>query len=312
MKVLIADDDPVSRHMLEVLLERWGYEVIVAQDGDEASQMLASPDGPKLAVLDWVMPGLDGIQLCRKIRHGKSEPYTCILMCTVKNKQKDIVAGLEAGADDYVTKPYDPTELRLRLRTGKRILYLQDQLINAREAMREQATRDPLTELWNRASILDILSQELSRSQRQAARFSVVLIDLDNFKEINDAYGHQVGDEVLRQLAIAMRASKREYDSIGRYGGEEFLVVLPDCDVASAVSQAERLRATVAQLAIETPAGPIRMTASFGIAAFDTLRCPDSIDLIQAADEALYRAKRLGRNRVEAGSIAAAPAVVSP
>lgn len=311
MKVLIADDDPISRHMLERLLERWGYEVVVAKDGDAASQILASPDSPKLAVLDWIMPGLDGIQLCRKIRHGKSEPYTYILMCTVKNKQKDIVAGLEAGADDYVTKPYDPAELRLRLRTGKRILYLQDQLINAREAMREQATRDPLTGLWNRASILDILSQELSRSQRQTARFSLVLIDLDHFKEINDVYGHQIGDRVLCRISQAMRASKRNYDSIGRYGGEEFLVVLPDCDEANAVSQAERLRATIEQLTIESPSGPIRMTASFGVAAFDTLTCPDSIDLIQAADEALYRAKRQGRNRVEVGLVGAAPTVSS-
>jgi diguanylate cyclase (GGDEF)-like protein len=309
MKVLIADDDPISRHMLEVLLERWGYEVVVADNGDEAAQILASPESPKLAVLDWIMPGLDGIQLCHKIRRGKSEPYTYILMCTVKSKQQDIVAGLEAGADDYVTKPYDPAELRLRLRTGKRILYLQDQLINAREAMREQATRDPLTGLWNRASILDILSQELSRSQRQAARFSIVLIDLDNFKEINDVYGHQVGDQVLRRISQAMRASKRSYDSIGRYGGEEFLVVLPDCDETSAVSQAERLRETVEQLTIETPAGSIRTTASLGIAAFDTATCPDSIDMIEAADQALYRAKRHGRNRVEVGVVGVTPTV---
>lgn len=311
MKVLIADDDPVSRHMLERLLERWGYEVMVAQDGEEAARILASPDSPKLAVLDWIMPGLDGIQLCRRIRRGKSEPYTYILMCTVKNKQQDIVAGLEAGADDYVTKPYDPTELRLRLRTGKRILYLQDQLINAREAMREQATRDPLTGLWNRASILDILSQELSRSQRHAACFSVVLIDLDNFKEINDAYGHRVGDQVLRQISQAMRASKRSYDSIGRYGGEEFLVVLPDCDEVNAVNQAERLRTTVEALTVETPAKLIRTTASFGVAAFDTQTCPDSIELIEAADEALYRAKRLGRNRVEVGAVGITPTVPS-
>ena len=299
MKVLIADDDPISRHMLEKLLERGGYEVIVAKDGDEAARILASSDSPKLAVLDWIMPGLDGIQLCHRIRHGKSEPYTYILMCTVKRQQRDIVAGLEAGADDYVTKPYDPDELRLRLRTGKRILYLQDQLIGAREAMREQATRDSLTGFWNRASILDILSQELSRSQRQGARFSVVLVDLDLFKQINDVHGHQVGDRVLRQVSQAMRASKRNYDSIGRYGGEEFLVVLPDCDEPNAVMQAERLRATVEQMSIETPSGPIHTTASFGVAAFNKQTCPDSIDLIQAADEALYRAKRNGRNRVE-------------
>ena len=305
MKVLVADDEPVSRRMLELLLRRWGYEVVVAKDGSEASEILMSADSPKMAVLDWVMPGVDGPQLCRNIRRGKTEPYTYILLCTGKRKQQDIVAGLEAGADDYITKPFDPAELRVRLRTGKRILYLQDQLISAREALRDQATRDPLTGLWNRAAVLDILSQELGRSQRQGTRLGVVLSDVDRFKQINDVHGHLVGDQTLRQIAHAMRDSVRSYDSIGRYGGEEFLVVLPDCDESSALGQAERLRAAVERVMIETPAGPIRPTASFGVAVCDKQACPDSFDLIQAADEALYRAKHGGRNRVELGSLGA-------
>ncbi|HUY90623.1 MAG TPA: diguanylate cyclase [Pirellulales bacterium] len=309
MKVLVADDEAISRRMLESLLGRWGYDVIAAKDGTEALKILMSPDSPKMAVLDWVMPGVDGPQLCREIRRTRAEPYTYVLLCTGKRTQQDIVAGLEAGADDYLTKPFDPAELKVRLRTGQRILYLQDQLISAREALRDEATHDPLTGLWNRAAVLNILSQELGRSQRQGARLSVLLIDLDHFKRINDAYGHQIGDQVLRQVAQAMRESVRRYDSIGRYGGEEFLVVLPDCDESSAVSRAERLRLAVASMTIETPAGRIRATASFGVAAFDKETCPKSFDLIQAADEALYRAKRNGRNRVELGSLGTALAL---
>ena len=303
MKVLVADDEPVSRQLLELCLNRWGYEVVVAKDGREAEQILLSPDSPRIAVLDWVMPGIDGLQLCRDIRREKTEPYTYILICTVKRKQADIVAGLEAGADDYITKPFDPAELRMRLRTGARIIYLQEQLICARDALRDQATHDPLTGLWNRAAVLDLLSLELGRSQRQGTKLGVVLVDVDQFKQINDAYGHLVGDQVLRQVAGAMQASVRRYDPVGRYGGEEFLVVLPSCDGPKAMGQAERLRAAIERVRVETPAGPIRPTASFGVAVSDKQLCPDCFDLIRAADEALYHAKRGGRNRVELGSI---------
>ena len=167
MKVLIAEDDPVSRRLLQASLERWGYEVVVAKDGTEATQILLSPDAPKMALLDWLMPGVDGVQLCRNIRRNKPEPYTYILMLTGRRTQDDVIRGLEAGADDYVRKPFDPSELKVRLRTGKRILYLQDRLITSREALRDQATRDPLTGLWNRAAILDILGDELARSARE-------------------------------------------------------------------------------------------------------------------------------------------------
>ena len=309
MKVLVADDEAVSRRMLESLLSRWGYEVVAAKDGAEALEVLTSPDSPQMAVLDWVMPGVSGPQICREIRRAKVEPYTYVLLCTVKRKQEDIVEGLEAGADDYITKPFDPAELRVRLRTGQRILYLQDQLISAREALRNEATHDPLTGLWNRAAILDILSQELGRSQRQTARLSVLLIDLDHFKQINDAGGHSLGDEALRRAAAAMRESIRLYDSIGRYGGEEFLVVLPECDESDAKRRAELLRQAVECTSLDAPGGPIRMTASFGVASCDGQSCPNAFDLVQAADMALYRAKRNGRNRVEVASLPTALAL---
>lgn len=299
MRVLVADDELVSLRLLESSLRRWDYDVVVAKDGFEASRILLSPDAPKLAVLDWMMPGMDGTQLCRDIRQNKPEPYTYILLLTAKRDQDDVIAGLDAGADDYVTKPFYPAELKVRLRTGKRILYLQEQLISAREALRDQATHDRLTGLWNRAAIVDILNNELERAQRQGASFAIAVADLDSFKLINDTYGHMTGDEILRRAASAMRDSVRRYDSVGRYGGEEFLILLPGCDPSNAVGHAERMRAAVARIAVETPTGIVRPTMSLGVAVFDKHARPDAFALIQAADVALYSAKHGGRNRVE-------------
>lgn len=299
MKVLIADDEAVSLRLLESSLRRWGYDAVVAKDGLEASQLLLSPDAPKLAILDWMMPGMDGTQLCQEIRRSKPEPYTYILLLTGKRSQCDVIAGLDAGADDYVTKPFDPAELKVRLRTGKRILYLQEQLINAREALRDQAMHDRLTGLWNRSAILELLNSELARAARQGASVAVTMADLDSFKQINDTYGHLTGDDVLVGVSKAMRDSVRRYDSVARYGGEEFLIVLPGCDRSNAVAHAERMRAAITRVAVETPNGIVRPTMSLGVAVADGQIVPDAFALIQAADIALYRAKHAGKNRVE-------------
>jgi len=262
VRVLIADDEIVARRLLESSLRRWGYDVVVAQDGAEASRLLLSPDAPKLAVLDWLMPGIDGVQLCQDIRRTKPEPYTYILLVTAKTAQSDVILGLEAGADDYLSKPFNAAELKVRLRTGKRILYLQEQLIGAREALRDRATRDALTGLWNRAAILDILDNELSRTRREGASLGIAIADLDLFKRVNDEFGHPTGDNLLRKVAEAMQATTRNYDSVGRYGGEEFLIVLPGCDGLNAASHAERLRAAVGRVVMETPAGTISPSIS--------------------------------------------------
>lgn len=299
MRILIAEDDPVSRRLLEAFLTRWGYDVVVARDGTEAWELLQREGAPKLAILDWMMPGMDGVQVCRKTRERTSRPYVYILMLTAKDRKQDIVQGIEAGADDYMIKPFDAHELKAHLLAGKRIVDLQEQLITAREELRVQATHDPLTGLWNHGSILDIVRVELERAQRQDNPLGVVMGDLDHFKRINDSYGHPAGDAVLCEVARRMHSSVRPYDSVGRYGGEEFLVVVPGCDRVDARHQAERLLASVRGQPILSSGGSLRVTISLGVAATSEPQSTDTESLLRAADAALYLAKRNGRDRVE-------------
>jgi diguanylate cyclase (GGDEF)-like protein len=299
---LIAEDDPVSRRLLEVTLRKWGYEVISCPDGTTAWQTLQHPNTPSLAILDWMMPGMDGLQVCREVRQQGAEPYIYVLLLTAKSQKTDIIAGLEAGADDYLTKPFDANELRMRLRAGRRILDLQAELILVREALREQATHDALTHLWNRATIYEILQRELDRVRRTDVTLSLILVDIDYFKRINDTYGHLVGDAVLRETAHCMKTVLRPYDDIGRYGGEEFLLVLPECDTSGAMTLAERLRTTIATKALTLAEGMTPLTISLGVATSNLAQETEA--LISAADAALYRAKNNGRNRVELATAA--------
>lgn len=297
MRVLIAEDDAVSRRMLEGLLVRWGYRVTSASNGKEAMDVLEEADSPRLAILDWMMPGLDGVEICKELRRQAREPYTYVLLLTAKGRKQDLVVGLDAGADDYLSKPFDATELRARLRAGCRIVELQEQLVLAREALRAEATHDPLTGLWNRAAILETLQRELSRGRRDGSWVAVTMADLDHFKEVNDTYGHLVGDAVLREATRRMHSATRAYDAFGRFGGEEFLIVAPDMDTVAALSQAERLRERVGKEDIVTFEGSVHVTVSLGVAV--SIEIKDADPLLGAADEALYRAKRAGRNRVE-------------
>jgi len=220
-RILIADDSVVSRHLLDATLRKWGYDVVVACDGTEALSYLQRPDAPKLAILDWVMPGLTGPEVCSKVREqANGSEYTYILLLTSKSLKEDLIEGMEAGADDYITKPFDQHELKVRLRAGTRIIDLENELVRAREALREQATKDSLTLLWNRSSILDILDRELIRGQREQRPVAVLLADLDRFKSVNDTYGHFAGDAVLREFTRRITGSMRAYDAMGRYGGE--------------------------------------------------------------------------------------------
>jgi len=309
VKILIADDSIVSRHLLEATLRKWGYDVMVACDGAEALELLQREDAPSLIILDWMMPGMTGVEVCRRIRQRDSEPYTYILLLTSKSQKEDLIEGMDAGADDYITKPFDQNELQVRLRAGTRLVDLQVQLLKAREDLRDQATRDSLTRLWNRSSILGELDRELARLEREARPLGVVIVDLDHFKQVNDTYGHLAGDAVLREAARRMQNSIRQYDSIGRYGGEEFLILFPGCGEAESFAQADRLRKQLAQSEMSVNDSSLRVTASFGVTTAIPCQGWTQEALIRKADEALYIAKKSGRNRVEILTGGSAPPV---
>jgi two-component system, cell cycle response regulator len=305
MKVLAAEDNPVSLTALRAMLTKWGYHAITAADGQEAWRILQEPDGPSLAILDWMMPGLDGVEICRRVRKADREPYIYILLLTSRTESQDLVEGMEAGADDYLTKPCNARELRVRLRAGRRVLDLQRELVAAREALRDQAMHDGLTGLLNRSAIFEALNAELIRSAREKQPLAVMLIDLDRFKQTNDTYGHLAGDEVLCEAARRMKASVRRYDSVGRYGGEEFLIVLPGCDSSSAVAQAERVREAIAAEPCPFGTNSLTVTCSIGVVSRSYPAAEQAGRLVREADEALYRAKNEGRNRVTLAALSA-------
>lgn len=298
MKILLAEDDEVSRYVVSETLRRWGYEVVSAADGEQAWSLLQSKNAPQLALLDWVMPGLDGVEVCRRVRARGSEPYVYILLLTSKGQKQDIIQGMGAGADDYIKKPCDPQELQTRLSAGHRIIKLQTELLEARESLRYLALHDSLTGLVNRKEVLERLKSETDRSSREGSSVGVLLVDIDHFKLVNDRYGHADGDQVLVEVASRMRAALRSYDVVGRYGGEEFLVILPGCDSLKSELQAERLREAIANKTISLSQGPITVTVSIGIMAKECDTNDSPSQLIGAADAALYHAKAAGRNRV--------------
>lgn len=299
MKVLVADDSIVSRHLLNATLSKWGYEVVVACDGEQAWEILQQPDSPSVAILDWMMPGMTGPEVCRRVREKGREPYIYILLLTSKSLKEDLIQGMESGADDYIVKPFDQHELNVRLRAGTRLIELQAELLATREALREQATKDSLTRIWNRSSILENLGGELARADREPRPLGIVLVDLDYFKNVNDTHGHFAGDVVLQKSAERMRQAIRKYDSIGRYGGEEFLILLPGCDDETTFAQAERLRSHLGDEPIFLPDTALTVTASFGCTSAPPNGRISADLLIRTADEALYLAKRRGRNRAE-------------
>lgn len=300
MKILIADDDPVSRLLLQRQLEKDGYEVVVAENGRAAAEILLEIDGPRLALVDWMMPELDGPGLCREVRASlHTGSYIYIVLLTSRQDSEDVVAGLEAGADDYMTKPCRPAELRARLRAGRRILTLEETLVHARDEMRFKATHDALTTLWNRASILSLACSELRRAARDETPTSLLLCDLDHFKQVNDNYGHLTGDAVLEETARRLIAAVRSYDAVGRYGGEEFLILLSDCDENCLRTRAEDIRAAIGAVPLPAAGAELSLTISLGGVTCNSGNADLLLERALAqADEALYRAKAEGRNCV--------------
>ncbi|MEC5160194.1 MULTISPECIES: GGDEF domain-containing protein [unclassified Janthinobacterium] len=291
MKILIADDDPVSLLYLQDALQDWGYEVVAVPDGRSAQAILSGADAPMLAILDWMMPGMDGIDLCRMIRGNGNDSYTYVIMLTSRTETAFIVEAMTAGADDFVSKPFHVEELEVRVRAGKRICELEQQL-------RLRASHDALTGIYNRGAIIDLLQKALARQRRERAGIALVFADLDHFKRINDEHGHLAGDAVLCEVSRRMARMLRPYDSLGRYGGEELMVVLPACGDDGALEVAERIRKAVCGAPVATDFGALPVSVSIGVAVLAPGADATLNQLIQCADQALYAAKNGGRNRV--------------
>jgi diguanylate cyclase (GGDEF)-like protein len=290
VKVLIADDDPVALLYLQGAVEDGGHEVITASNGSSACDILQGADAPLLAILDWMMPGMNGVDVCRIIRQSVTDRYIYLIILTSKNDTEFTVEGLTAGADDFMSKPFSVEELHVRMRAGERISALE-------QTLRIKATYDALTGLYNRGAIVDILKNAISRRERKVYPLSIILADLDHFKRTNDTYGHPAGDEVLREVTRRGTRVLRPYDSFGRYGGEEFLIVLPECDGGGALAVAERVRLAIAGKPVLTISGPIPSSMSLGVAEAEREDCSQFDTFIQRADKALYQAKNRGRDR---------------
>ncbi len=298
MKALIVDDSPVYRKLIRDHLQEWGFVSAEAETGSQAWRLLQQPDSPNLVLLDWVLPDIDGIELCQRIRNsGASRPYVYVILLTGKDGRKNMLTAMQAGVDDYLVKPFDGSELRARLLVGKRILELQQELISARESMRHAATHDSLTGLMNRGEVMDFLTRELVRSKRDCKPVGIILADIDHFKSVNDSLGHLFGDEALKEIARRFRAKLREYDAVGRYGGEEFLLILPGCDSMTTIVRADELREYVASKPVVSSNTGRVLTVSMGVVTSEEGGTPEA--LLSRADCGLYQAKRSGRNRVE-------------
>ncbi|MDD2432568.1 MAG: diguanylate cyclase [Clostridia bacterium] len=292
MKVLVAEDSRYYQKVLQDTLNSWGYTVVMANNGIEALEKLSEEDGPKLAIIDWVMPHVDGLEVCQKIREMVNRGYIYLILLTVNASKEDVVRGLEAGADDYIIKPFNEMELKFRLKTGERIINLEDQIM-------QLALTDPLTGLLNRRAFIDRLESEINRYQRLEESLSLIMVDLDDFKKVNDNYGHLVGDEVLKGVAKCFSSILRKYDFIGRYGGEEFVICLPGVKIKQAGEIAERLRRGMKELIVNKETEPLKLnvTASFGVSTLGE-NTFNVHNLTKKADEALYVAKTRGKDQV--------------
>jgi two-component system, cell cycle response regulator len=291
VKILIVEDEPVSRRLLEVTLRKWNYEVVSTSDGREAWELLQGTDAPNLVISDWMMPDMDGLELCKRIRESEKPGYTYLILLTSKGRKEDLIKGLEAGADDYLIKPFDHEELRIRIKIGERIIRLERRIL-------QLANTDSLTGVLNRRAFMEKLLIEVERAVRECSPLAILLADLDHFKNVNDRYGHQMGDLVLQKFAEQLCTLSRQYDFVGRYGGEEFAVCFPGLDHSEVALVAERMRRRVEDLRIPTadPSQYIRFTASFGAASVWQDYEEPLNALVARADKALYMAKREGRN----------------
>jgi two-component system chemotaxis response regulator CheY len=291
MKILIAEDDTTTRLIFGATLRKMGHTVTAVEDGGKAWKAWQQEEY-SLLISDWIMPDIDGLELCKRIRAQPSLQYTYIILLTSMDGKGSYLEGMDAGADDFITKPFDEEQLAARLRVAERIIALHQKL-------HIQATHDHLTGVWNRAAIMGHLRGEVERARRQSSHMGVIIADLDYFKRINDTYGHRTGDAVLQEAARRMQLALRPYDRLGRYGGEEFLIIASDCDLSQTAALAERIRSFMSTEPVKDQFSEIFVTVSLGIAIGSGQAGEDAGALVAIADEALYRAKKAGRNRIE-------------
>ncbi len=308
-KILIAEDDLISRRLLQKTLEQWGYEVTQAKDGQEAWEALQKED-IRLVIADWIMPGIDGITLCRNIRESKMPGYVYFILLTGKDTKEDMIKGLESGADDYVTKPFDRNELQVKVRAGERIIELERELTQKHEELNklnlvlEELIRiDPLMNIGNRRSFYECIDKVHNRAYRYAYNYGIIMCDIDDFKAYNDIYGHLPGDNILKTVADSIKTTMRMSDDIFRFGGEEIVVILPEQDIATTLLAAERIRKAVESLDIEHKGSKSgKLTVSCGVSACFTTECKGDSKkweiVLDHADQALYKAKEAGKNKV--------------
>lgn len=293
MKILVADDSKYYSMLLENSLRQWGYDPVMAKNGAEAWEILQGEDGPRLALLDWIMPVMDGLQVCQKIRSWEKDSYIYVILLTSQSSKENVIAGLESGADDYIIKPFNEEELKYRLKIGERILTLENRIM-------QMASIDSLTGVLNRRVFMDRLDSEIQRYYRSKIPVSLIMMDLDHFKRVNDLYGHLAGDQVLRKIAGKLELLVRKYDFIGRYGGEEFIICLPAAGSGEIGDIAERIRSEIEymDIPIEGNKAVIKITASFGVSCLEKNTRVSIDEWIKRADDALYQSKREGRNQV--------------
>ena len=308
--ILLAEDDPVTRLLVTRFLKNAGYQVDAVVNGSEALEKMAHNYYPML-ITDWEMPGIDGVALCKAVRNMKFDGYVYALLMTSRNAKEHVIAGLEAGADDYLIKPVHELELIARLNAGRRILALEHSLRAANQRSLVLSITDALTGAYNRRYLMEQLPRELERCRRYGYPLTVLMCDIDHFKVINDDQGHAAGDDVLQQFAErAQKSIRSNSDWVARYGGEEFLMVLPETPHAAGMVVAEKIRSIIAATGFVTPAGNIPVTVSFGVASTGS-EGPDvslTVDtLIRVADECLYQSKQEGRNRTTGRELAPAP-----
>jgi len=296
VKILVADDEKSLRVILSKALIKWGYDTVEAENGTDAVSILNKENPPMIVILDWMMPQMNGIEVLRKIRAEEREIPFYIIMLTSKNEKSDIIEGLNEGADDYLVKPFDLGELQARINSGKRVIKLQQELVDSKKKLEYQLEHDVLTGVYSRRFIMEKLNSEISRSMRTGISFAAAICDIDHFKKINDTYGHQAGDKVLCEFGKILEENIREYDSVGRIGGEEFLIITPIKNEADEISLFERVRLKVEKSRIKVDTGEISITVSIGATFYENGKTADKI--ISEADKALYVAKNSGRNKV--------------